>query len=111
MVTVTLPYGYYIEVQRNRNYILYKNDVGIDKKTKEEKTITRNLGYYSDFGTAIKLGYLKDLEASLEHDKPIDIGQYVKSIEEIENRLVKDFYTVLKANISEDVLNTIKSYE
>lgn len=102
MTTIILPHGYYIEVDKIRNYTLSQKSTRIDKKTGEEKEVIRSLGYYSDFGTALKLGMIKDMEANDIVPNKLSIEGYIRAIDAIETKLVEDFTKVVKVKLTEE---------
>lgn len=90
---IKLTNGFFIEIDE-MNYTLKQNFIGKGKDEKP-KTSVRVIGYFSTMDGAIKR-YITVNQTQLLLEEAMEMEQYVKSIEKINNDALRQFKSILE---------------
>lgn len=92
MNTIELINGYYIEID-DLNHTLKQRYIGIAKDGSQKEAV-KTIGYYNTIRTTID-AFIKHNQIDCMAHTAVELKEYVKRIEEINNRAVKAIESVL----------------
>ena len=95
---IKLTNGFYIEVDE-MNYTLKRKYVTEDKEGKP-KDVEKTIGYYSSLDGAIKR-YITLNQIVLNSREAMELDEFVKSIERINNEALRQFKTMIGAYVDD----------